>query len=215
MLFILGLIVFILIIGIFGIPQRRQQYGGKVTITEVSSQNLNGMDVAGIGYPVAIENKESTIPPSIAHPIISVDLKNKSELRYPYATYGDQLGNIYVVVDVQDYAPFQTGICKIYRVDGKNLVHVKNIPDSLWCDSLVTDYKGNWLVSNIPGTGGATAEIYKIEGAAGLYVPEFNNMQLLKLFYNEDEKSMYALSETDVPCPVCLVKKYFKVTFTP
>ena len=220
-LLILLLIAVIGVVAYFksGIPywlKTNPQYNGTVSIVEVGSQHDAGfLEEGGIGYPTLIENEETTLPYSVVHPSISADIANKPELQYPYITYGDLLGNVYIVVEERKYEMFTKEICKIYKVEDKNLSRVRDIPEDLWCFTLVTDYKGNWLTSAMTHDGGETDMIYKIEGTRGLYVAEFKDIGLSKFFYNDEDGSLYAVSRTVTTCPTCVVKKYLKVTFTP
>lgn len=215
-LYVLLFILLLVIAWVLGIPRWFQttppRYNGKVTLTEVTSPDLNGNNGV-IGYPQSKEFKNTTISASIPNSSLSSELKNKSELQHPYNTYEDKLGNVYIAVNVQQYYEFTGEICKIYKVEGNSLLLVQHLPDELWCngppnDTLFTDYKGNWLVQGMTN-GGDTADVYKIEGTTALYVPEFQPMQVLHFFYNtEDGGILYASERTNG-------HRYYKVTFTP
>lgn len=199
LLFILVIVIVSIIISVSGIPQwlhTHPQYNGKVIIAEVDP----------LPYP-----RENSISASIPKLSLSAKVKIKSEIvPHPnYSVYGDNIGNVYVVVEVRDYKSFRPEICKIYKVEGDNLKIVQNLPRELWCqgppnDSLVTDFMGNWLVIGMGNEG----DVYKIEGTTALYIPQFATMHGPKFFY--DTKNGGSLYEKDA-----FGGKYYKVTFTP
>lgn len=202
LLFILVIVIASIIINVSGIGywlHTHPQYNGKVTITE-----------EGPLYP-GLYPEENNTSASISSTTLSVELKRKSELRYPYRVYGDNIGNVYVAVEVQKYGQFgPREICKIYKVEGDDLKIVQNLPRELWCykpptDGLVTDFIGNWLVLGMAAKTNTT-DVYKIEGTTAVYVPQFTTMVTPHFYYYTANKGFLYVFEK---------AKYYKVTFTP
>lgn len=190
---------------IFGIShwfRTHPQYNGKVTLTEMYDSRRN-FKCGVSGYPDSIDCPTSTISAVIPNTSVTANAGG--------ITYGDKLGNTYVMVEVRRYGMYVSEVCKVYKVEGNNLSLVRNLPNDLWCNmgmsrGMVTDYKGNWFVMGMTN-GGDTSDVYKIDGTSALYVPEFQSMPRAKFFYNTDEGgSLYVGTDYG---------KYYKVTFTP